>query len=142
MAGRARAAMAAKNNPQLADRSWMVYKQCGYCDRRICVNNYDDRKSRTPMFMGFIVCPYCDPRHIDDRWKWRKGTEGPKPRITNQVLYRTIISLYLVKLLASTRPDRYDKIVAKARQFFAEDGMVRPLPDNNRDGIRSEIYGD
>lgn len=141
MAGRARAELAAKNNPQLADRSWLVWKHCGYCDRSICVNNYDDRKARTPKFMGFIICPVCDPRHIDDRWQWRDGVAGAKPRITNPVLYRTIISVYIVKLLAGARPDRYDKIVEKARQFFAEDGMVKPLPEPNRDRIDREIYG-
>lgn len=140
MAGRARAALAAKNNPQLLDRSWMIHKACDYCGYSMVVNNYEDRKPRTPKFMGLVICPRCDPRHFDDRRLWRDGVSGTKPRIAHPILYRTAISVYLVRMMATGRY-RAEKIFDKASQFFAEDGSLKPLPEPNRDQIRSEFYG-
>ena len=48
------------NNPS-------IYKQCQVCHYKFVVNNWDDRKSRTPRLAGLIVCAKCDPRHVDDR---------------------------------------------------------------------------
>lgn len=43
-------------------------KPCDICGLSIIVNNWPDRKSRTPKFKDFVVCPDCDPRHPDDRF--------------------------------------------------------------------------
>lgn len=142
MAGRARAAQAAKNNPQLEDQSWKKYANCDYCSRRIMVNNYDDKKSRTPRFLGLIICPWCDPRHIDDRWVWMKDTKGDKPRIAHPVLYRTIISTYLVRMLM--RGVDPAKVKAQGAKFWNEDGSLIPLYFGNTDPTTQtdeQIYG-
>lgn len=44
-----------------------IWKQCGVCGLKIMVNNYGDRKPRTPRLAGMVICTDCDPRHIDDR---------------------------------------------------------------------------
>lgn len=64
--------MATKGNPR-HDLSFIVtstkiYKTCDICDRPFCVNNYDDKKSRTPKYKDFVICVECDPRHPEDRW--------------------------------------------------------------------------
>jgi len=46
----------------------MLYKLCDICQQPFCVNNWDDRKPRTPKYKGFIVCHMCDPRPIPDRF--------------------------------------------------------------------------
>lgn len=46
----------------------LVYKRCDICDAPFCVNNWEDRKARTPRFKGFVVCPNCDPRAVPDRY--------------------------------------------------------------------------
>lgn len=141
MAGRARAA-AAKNNAQLEDHSWKRYANCDYCGRQIMVNNYDDKKSRTPRFLGLVICAWCDPRHTDDRWVWMKDTKGEKPRITSGILYRTIISTYLVRMLR--RGVNPEKIAAQAEKFWNDDGTPIPIYFENRDPTKQtdeEIYG-
>ena len=142
MAGRARAQMA-KNNPQLEDQSWKRYKNCEYCGRSIMVNNYDDKKSRTPKFLGLVICPWCDPRHVDDRWVWAKDTKGPKPRITNPLLYRTLISTWLVRMLI--RGVSPDALVAQGTKFWDHDGQPRSVDSMNREPTAktdAQIYGD
>lgn len=47
----------------------MIHKNCQICGRDMVVNNWPDRKSRTAIFKGFIVCPWCDPRHPEDFYK-------------------------------------------------------------------------
>lgn len=49
------------NSPQ-------IWKQCGICGEKICVNNWEDKKARTPRLAGFVICVKCDPRHADDRY--------------------------------------------------------------------------
>jgi hypothetical protein len=54
--------------------STKVYKLCEICERPFCINNWDDKKKRTPRMFKFIICPDCDPRHPDDRYMkegWR-----------------------------------------------------------------------
>lgn len=46
----------------------LVYKLCDVCAIPFCVNNWDDRKARTPRFKGFVVCSNCDPRAVPDRY--------------------------------------------------------------------------
>jgi len=142
MAGRARSALAAKNNPQLEDHSWKKYKDCEYCGRTIMVNNYDDKKSRTPMFLGLVICPWCDPRHIDDRQLWRINTKSDKPRISNPTLYRTVISTWLVRMLiAGVDPLR---IQGQAEKFWDVDTTPIPVKKGNTDQTTKssdEIYG-
>lgn len=43
------------------DRSWMRYTYCRICGKKICVNNYPDRKPRINRFKveGIIMCPWC-----------------------------------------------------------------------------------
>jgi hypothetical protein len=45
----------------------LKHKNCDICGLDIVVNNWPDRKSRTPKFKDFVVCTECDPRYIDDR---------------------------------------------------------------------------
>lgn len=125
MAGRARAALAAKNNPQLDDVSWKVYKTCGYCSRDIMVNNYPDRKTRTPMFLGLVICPWCDPRHPEDRWLWRTKPKGEKPRITNRALYKTLMGRWLALQLTKATSDNLQRIVILAERLFADEVQVQ-----------------
>lgn len=125
MAGRARAALAAKNNAQMEDRSWMTQVNCEYCARLFCNNNYDDRKARTSKFLGLIICIQCDPRAYDDRWLWRDSTKGPKPRIAEEVQYRTIISTWLIRCLA--KGVSVDWVQAQAAKFWDESGQPRPI---------------
>ena len=49
-------------------REDMIHKNCDICGRDIVVNNWPDRKSRTPKFKSFVICPWCDPRHPEDRY--------------------------------------------------------------------------
>lgn len=49
-----------------------VHKQCDICNLDMIVNNWDDKKSRTPKIYDLVVCVDCDPRNIDDRYL-RKG---------------------------------------------------------------------
>lgn len=142
MAGRARAALAAKNNAQLEDHTWKRYADCEYCGRTIMVNNYDDRKSRTPRFLGLVICPWCEPRHVDDRWLWRMDTKGEKPRISNPTIYRMVISTWLARMLV--RGVNPDKVRAQAAKFWDEGGVPRPLAKPNTDPTMKssdEIYG-
>lgn len=57
MAGRARAQKIDKR-----DKSWMKFVNCDICGWEICVNNYPDRKSRIPKFMGVVLCGACRNR--------------------------------------------------------------------------------
>lgn len=82
------------------DQSWHIYKDCDYCRRSICVNNYADRKTRTPKFLGLVCCPWCDPRASEDRWLWRDSPTGERPRITNPTEFRTLVSVWIVRQLA------------------------------------------
>lgn len=141
MAGRARA-QAAKNNNQLEDHSWKKYKDCGYCGRTIMVNNYDDKKSRTPMFLGLVICPWCEPRHMDDRQMWREQTKGPKPRISNPTLYRTVISTWLVRMLIKGVDPK--KVEGQAEKFWDVDGTPIMVGKGNTDPTTmsvDQIYG-
>lgn len=56
-----------------------IYKQCGICGNKFCVNNWLDHKSRTPRLGGFVICPDCDPRHLEDRYL-REGYRILHPR--------------------------------------------------------------
>lgn len=75
----------------------MVWKQCEVCGSEICVNNWPDKKNRTPKYKGLIVCPECDPRHPEDRYM----KEGYR------VLHRRrarIIALARIAQAASQKP--------------------------------------
>lgn len=50
------------------DQDAMIHKRCQICGLDIVINNWPDKKSRTPKYKGFIVCPDCDPRHPADRY--------------------------------------------------------------------------
>lgn len=41
------------------DTSWQKWTKCKVCERRICVNNYEDHKVRIPRRRGVVVCPWC-----------------------------------------------------------------------------------
>lgn len=45
-----------------------VHKACEICGIDMVVNNWDDKKSRTPKFLGFVVCVDCDPRAVDEHY--------------------------------------------------------------------------
>lgn len=70
-----------------------ITKECQFCGRTIVVNNYSDRKPRTPKIFDMAICPWCDPRHTDDRWI-------AKPRIAKPVLWRTIASVRIAMKVA------------------------------------------
>lgn len=72
------ARVSAKRYP-LTDERWKqltesdaIYKRCDICGTPVNVNNWPDRKPRTPTIKDFVVCPNCDPRAVDDRYK-KKG---------------------------------------------------------------------
>lgn len=39
--------------------SWQKWTRCRICNRRICVNNYEDHKVRLPKVRGVILCGWC-----------------------------------------------------------------------------------
>lgn len=41
---------------------WRRYKTCELCGLSFVVNNYEDRKSRTPRIFKRICCPWCASR--------------------------------------------------------------------------------
>lgn len=43
----------------MSDNSWQRFTFCRICNRRMCVNNYADRKVRLPKVRGVIVCSTC-----------------------------------------------------------------------------------
>lgn len=146
MAGRARAEAAAKNNPQLIDKSWQIWKKCEYCDRDICVNNHDDRKPRTPKFLGLIICPSCDPRHPDDKWLWRDGPKGEKPRIYKPFLWRMMITVYIFRAMLDegASEERLIKLVEQGGKYWNRDGTPKLLANRNTDPTNmtdEQIYG-
>lgn len=60
--------------------SWeQIKKPCDFCGLEIVVNNFPDKRPRTPKLWGMVICVDCDPRHIDDRWK-KKGARVIHPR--------------------------------------------------------------
>lgn len=65
----------ASNRYPMTEEKWQelinsdaVWKTCDICGRANMVNNWPDRKPRTPKIYGFVVCVECDPRHYDDRY--------------------------------------------------------------------------
>lgn len=87
------------------------------------VNNYDDRKSRTPKFLGLIICPWCDPRDTDDQWLWREEPRGEKPKIRHPVLYRTIISTWIARSVA--KGGLGEPMNKQALKFWTDEGRPR-----------------
>lgn len=151
MAGRARAEAAAKNNAQLLDKSWQIWKKCEYCDRDVCVNNYDDRKPRTPKFMGLVICPWCDPRHPDDKWLWRDGPKGDKPRVYKPFQWRTCMSVYILRALMTEgrKPDgstaKLHKLLENAEKYWDPEGKPKTIATRNTDPTQmtdAQIYGE
>lgn len=57
----------------------LVYKRCGVCGLHICVNNWEDKKARTPRLGGLVICAECDPRYNEDRYL-KKGYRLIHPR--------------------------------------------------------------
>lgn len=41
---------------------WRKFKPCTLCGGLFCVNNYEDRRSRTPKVFGRPICPWCSSR--------------------------------------------------------------------------------
>lgn len=71
-----------------------IWKTCEFCGLKICINNYPDKKPRTPKLWGMVICVDCDPRPMDDRWK-KKGARISHPR-----RLRRCQSVRLVALMA------------------------------------------
>lgn len=42
---------------------WGIFKKCALCGRDFLVNNYEDRKPRTPKIFKRPVCPWCSERN-------------------------------------------------------------------------------
>lgn len=42
------------------DKSWMKYRNCGWCGKPMCVNNYEDRRTRLKKYKGRLICPWCE----------------------------------------------------------------------------------
>lgn len=67
------AAVSPKRYPMTKERwnslmnSDQIWKICEVCGKAMIVNNWPDKRPRTPKLFDFIVCPRCDPRHPDDR---------------------------------------------------------------------------
>lgn len=66
------------------------YKHCDFCGRSIVINNYPDKKSRTPRWRktNMVICPWCNPTTYMDT-------------VTNPTLYKTIMSRVIVERLAA-----------------------------------------
>lgn len=45
-----------------------IRKNCDVCGDSMIVNNWPDKKPRTPKFKGLIVCVGCDPRSAAQRY--------------------------------------------------------------------------
>lgn len=41
---------------------WGIFKECALCGRDFLVNNYEDRRPRTPKIFKRPVCPWCSER--------------------------------------------------------------------------------
>ena len=43
------------------DTSWQKWTRCSICDKRICINNYPDRRIRVAhlRYKKLIICPWC-----------------------------------------------------------------------------------
>lgn len=50
------------------DQRTAVYKLCEICGQPFCINNWDDKKPRTPKFKDFVICGGCDPRPLGQRY--------------------------------------------------------------------------
>jgi hypothetical protein len=72
-----------------------IVKNCDICRRAMTVNNWPDGKSRTPKFLGFIVCVDCDPRHSEDHYL--KNDQG---RIIHRGRLRVIRMAQVTRALA------------------------------------------
>jgi len=78
-----------------------IFKQCDVCGDSICVNNWPDKKSRTPKFKGLVVCVTCDPRPADQRYM----KEGY--RILHPDRVRIIKMALITKWAASQKCQKY-----------------------------------
>lgn len=119
------------------DTSWHKKVMCEYCGFQMVVNNYPDRKSRTPKFFGLPICVQCDPRALGERW-------DPKPRISFPIKYRTCVSVVLVRKLMQQHPEfspeETAEIADKARKFFDFKGRPVDQPEMMYETDR-KIYG-
>jgi hypothetical protein len=46
-----------------------IYRYCDICGLKICINNWPDKKPRTPRIFDLVICVDCDPRWWADRYK-------------------------------------------------------------------------
>ena len=119
------------------DQGWQKKVMCEYCGFQMVVNNYEDRKSRTPKFFGLPICPSCDPRALSERW-------DKNPRIVFPIKYRTCASVVLVRKLSQLQRSNANKddIVAlldKVEKFFVK-GQPVDQPEMRYETDR-KIYG-
>lgn len=42
--------------------SWHIFKRCELCGRDFVVNNWEDKKPRTPRIFKRVCCPWCRGR--------------------------------------------------------------------------------
>lgn len=94
-----------KEGQSRIDVSWKIWKDCEFCGRSICVNNYEDRKSRTPKLAGKVICPWCTPISAIDH-----------KTVKNKIKYRTLMSWALVEKLADMNYCFKDPEFAEERQ--------------------------
>lgn len=72
------------------DTGWQKFKLCYFCGRSFCVNNYPDRKPRTPKFQKQPICPWCDCR----------SSTG---KVKNIPKYKTLMSRIVADIVVTDR---------------------------------------
>lgn len=70
---------------------------CEVCGSSMVINNWPDKKKRTPKYKELVICPECDPRHPADRYL-KKGY-----RVLHKRRVR-ITTLALIARAASHQP--------------------------------------
>lgn len=89
------------------DTGWMKYKACFFCGKDFVVNNYDDRKSRTPKFKGHNICPWCTPY---------SPLTG---EVMHRTKYRTVMSVVLMHQVSQREEHEFDNCLeCKARKLM------------------------
>ena len=119
------------------DQSWHIKVMCEYCGFQMVVNNYPDKKSRTPKFFGLPICPMCDPRASTERW-------DKDARIVFPIKYRTCVAVVMLRKLMQIgptyKPSDVAKIAEKASQFWDSRGNPVDQPEMVYETDR-KIYG-
>ena len=94
----------------------LIWKMCDICGLLICVNNYEDRKARTPRFRDFIVCGDCDPRAIDDRWEKKHYRIAHRRRL--RIIQMAQVARAMKSKPCSTDKDDCTCVSCVARKLF------------------------